>query len=145
MEIKDLRYTDLISVVNIENPTIANGLQIFQYAKKGVSVSLFFSFAAAVNMPYKLLASILNSNLKTVTAYQYTQKNLEPATGEHLLKLIALYNKGIELFRNIDEFNSWLNKPFWNMDEKPIEWLITPGGVDLVAQELDQLGYGYPV
>ena len=42
------------------------------------------------------------------------------------------------------EFSYWLDKPFWNSTEKPADWLITTGGVDLVAQEMDALGYGYP-
>jgi uncharacterized protein (DUF2384 family) len=62
-----------------------------------------------------------------------------------LLKLIALYGKGEEIFGNIDEFNYWLQKPFWNIKEKPIEWLITPGGVDLVSDELDRVSHAYVV
>ncbi len=76
--------------------------------------------------------------------YLQTKKSLDPVQGEHLLKLINLFDKGVELFGSIDEFNYWLNKPFWNALEKPMDWLITPGGVDLVALELDRIGYGYP-
>ena len=67
-----------------------------------------------------------------------------PVQSEHLLKLIALYDKGDQVFGNIDEFNYWLNKPFWGSSEKPLDWLITPGGVDLVILEMDRLAYGYP-
>ena len=64
---------------------------------------------------------------------------------EHLLKIIALFEKGEEVFGSIDEFNYWLNKPFWNSHETPLGWLNTSGGVDLVTDELDKLSQGYPV
>lgn len=64
---------------------------------------------------------------------------------EHLLKLIALYTKGEELFGNITEFNYWLKKPFWNSVESPMDWLDTPEGVDLVTNELNRLVHGYAV
>ena len=67
---------------------------------------------------------------------------LSPVHGEHLLKLMALYKKGVELFRTVDEFNHWLNKPFWYSNEKPLDWLITPGGVDAVMDELIKIAYG---
>jgi uncharacterized protein (DUF2384 family) len=70
---------------------------------------------------------------------------LEPVYSEHLLKLIHLYERGEDIFGNIDEFNYWLNKPFWNSREKPIDWMITPGGVDLLLTEIDKLAEGYPV
>jgi hypothetical protein len=43
------------------------------------------------------------------------------------------------------EFNYWLKKPFWNSKETPMEWIITPGGVDLLVEELEKLAQGYPV
>ena len=66
--------------------------------------------------------------------------------GEHSsLELIALYKKGEEVFGNIDAFNYWLKKPFWNNRQKPVDLLITSGGVDLVMEEIDKLAQGYPV
>ena len=76
--------------------------------------------------------------------YKERRKSLEPIYSEHLLKLIALFEKGEEIFGSIDEFNYWLRKPFWGSEEKPIDWLVTSGGVDLVAEEIDQLAQGYP-
>lgn len=121
-----------------------NSLQLFKYARHGVKTNLFYEFAETIKMGNKSLAAILHISSRTISNYHQNKQTLEPVQGEHLLKLVALYDKGIELFGSIDEFNYWLNKPFWNSDEKPIDWLITPGGVGLVIQELEQLGYGYP-
>jgi uncharacterized protein (DUF2384 family) len=79
-----------------------------------------------------------------VSNYKQQNKKLEPVHAEHLLKLIKLYEKGEEIFGNIEEFNYWLRKPFRNSIETPMSWIITSGGVDSLIEELDQLAQGYP-
>lgn len=133
-----------VNTIDIDPHLIADETQIFRYAKKGVKSEVFYAFAEAIKFSNKSLANLLHLSSRTLSNYHQTKKSLEPVQGEHLLKLIALYDKGVELFGSVDEFNYWLNKPFWNSDEQPMDWLITPGGVDLVVQELDRLGYGYP-
>ena len=117
---------------------------IFLSARKGVRTNVFYDFAETIKMPEKNLASIINLSARTISNYKEVRKNLEPIYSEHLLKLIALFEKGEEIFGSIDEFNYWLRKPFWGSSEKPIDWLVTPGGVDLVAEEIDKLAQGYP-
>ncbi len=133
-----------LTIPNFKTDWIISNAQIFKTAKSGVNTNVFYDFADTIKMHNKSLASLLHLSPRTISNYHHNKQALEPLQGEHLLKLIALYEKGIEVFGTIDEFNYWLNKPFWNASEKPVEWLITPGGVDLVIQELDRLGYGYP-
>ena len=124
---------------------LQNGSGIVFSARKGIKPKLFFEFADSIHMPEKKLALLINISSRTIHNYKEQQKPLDPVQSEHLLKLIALYGKGEELFGNIDEFNYWLQKPFWNSKEKPIDWLSTPGGVDLVKDELGRLSHGYAV
>ncbi|CAN5285998.1 hypothetical protein BH20BAC1_BH20BAC1_17110 [soil metagenome] len=113
-------------------------------ARKGLNPDIFYDFAKTIKMSEKYLASIINLSARTISNYKEKKKSLEPPYSEHLLKLIALFEKGEEIFGNIDEFNYWLNKPFWNAEEKPLDWLVTSGGVDLINEELDKLAQGYP-
>ncbi len=124
--------------------SIDNDARMFTNARKGLSSAIFYQFAKLIKMPDKSLANLLHLSPRTVSNYHEKHKPLAPAQSEHLLKLIALYDKGEEIFGNIDEFNYWLNKPYWGSNEKPGDWLITPGGVDLVMLEMDRLAYGYP-
>lgn len=133
------------SVAGFATNWLESDAQIFKHAKSGVDTGLFYAFAETIKMDNKSLASILHVSARTISNYHQNNQALDPVQSEHLLKLIALYDKGIELFGSVDEFTYWLNKPFWNTGEKPNDWLITPGGVDLVTQELDHLGLGYPV
>ncbi len=117
---------------------------IFVSARKGLKTKIFYDLAETIKMPERDLASIINLSARTISNYKEKKKNLNPVYSEHLLKLIALFEKGEEIFGSIDEFNYWLKKPFWNSDEKPMDWLVTSGGVDLVTEEIDKLAQGYP-
>lgn len=124
--------------------SVENDVRLFSQARAGLPAATFYEFARLIKMPDKTLAQLLHLSPRTISNYLEKHSSFEPVQSEHLLKLIALYNKGEEVFGNIDEFNYWLNKPFWNSKEKPFDWLITPGGVDLVVLEIDRLAYGYP-
>ena len=114
-------------------------------ARRGVSPKVFYDLAQVTKMSEKTLASLLNLSARTISNYKEQRKKLEPVYSEHLLKLITLFQHGEELFGTIDQFNQWLQKPFWNSRELPFDWLITPGGIDLLIQEIDRLAEGYPV
>jgi putative toxin-antitoxin system antitoxin component (TIGR02293 family) len=124
---------------------LQSAFELVVHARKGIKPKLFYEFADAINIPEKKLALLINISSRTIHNYKEQQKPLDPIQSEHLLKLIALYREGEDLFGNIEEFNYWLQKPFWNSKEKPIDWLTTPGGVDLVKDELGRLSHGYAV
>ncbi len=114
-------------------------------ARKGLMAKVFYDFAETINMPEKDLANVINISSRTINNYKNEERLLDPIYSEHLLKLIHLFEKGEELFGNVDEFNYWLKKPFWNKNITPKELLNTIGGVDLIAEELEKLTQGYPV
>lgn len=118
-------------------------LSIVNAARKGVRPGVFYSFANVAKLPEKSLASLLHLHPRTISNYKSRRRYLNPVESEHLLKLIVLFTKGEELFGSIDEFNQWLHKPYWNTKETPMSWLNTPGGVDLITEELDRLAHGY--
>lgn len=124
---------------------LETGFDMVFSARKGIRPRIFFDFADSIGMPEKKLAMLINISSRTIHNYKEQQKPLDPVQSEHLLKLIALYARGEELFGNMDEFNYWLQKPFWNSTQKPFDWLNTPGGVDLVKDELGRLSHGYAV
>ena len=128
-----------------KNLSLHSSQAIVFSARKGLKPKVFYDFAQAIKMPEKILAGILNLSARTISNYREQGRVLEPVHSEHLLKLISLFEKGEDVFRNVDEFNYWIRKPFWNSQETPLDWLNTPGGVDLVIEELDKLAQGYPV
>ena len=128
-----------------KNLDLSTSYSIVTSARKGVNPKVFYEFADTIKMPEKVLASIINLSSRTISNYTEQHKSLDPVNSEHLLKLIGLYDSGETIFGSVDEFNYWLRKPLWNSKETPFDWITTPGGVDLVSDELANLAEGYPV
>lgn len=128
-----------------KNLGLDNLYRLISMARKGIKPKVFYDFAEVINMPEKSLAGIINLSARTLSNYKEQKKTLEPVFSEHLLKLIYLFEKGETIFGNVDEFSYWLKKPFWNVKETPMDWIVTPGGVDLLIKELEKLAQGYPV
>lgn len=116
---------------------------IVSVALKGVKPELFYDFANRIDMPDKYLADLLNISTRTLSNYKEHKRKLDPVRGEHLLKMIALFKKGEEIFGRLSEFQGWLLKPQPGRKEKPVEWLVTPGGIDLISLELERIAHGY--
>ena len=124
---------------------LSNLNSIVATARKGLKAKVFYDFAEAIKMPEKHLAALINISSRTMSNYKNEEKLLDPIYSEHLLKLISLFEKGEEIFGNIDEFNYWLKKPFWHNKTSPGDLINTIGGVDLITEELEKLAMGYPV
>ena len=122
---------------------LKDAFSIIAAARKGIRANVFYSFADLIKISEKNLAALLHVHPRTVSNYKDSNKYFSPVESEHLLKLIFLFAKGEQLFGNIDQFNSWLDKPYWNGKETAMDWLNTPGGVDLISEELDRLAHGY--
>lgn len=127
------------------NFAIQDEFSLIKTARKGLKTDVFYSLADAIKMPEKLLASVINLSQRTISNYRDQKKYLDPNYSEHLLKLINMYNSGKEIFGSMEEFTLWMNRPFWNSTDKPIDFITTPGGVDLVSGEIEKLAQGYPV
>ena len=125
--------------------SIQDDYKLLKKAREGLKTDVFYSLADAIKMPEKALASVINLSPRTISNYRDQEKELDPIYSEHLLKLINLYSFGKEIFGNLDEFTLWMNRPFWNSEERPIDFISTSGGVDLVYEEIEKLAQGYPV
>ena len=125
--------------------SIQDDYKLLKKAREGIKTDVFYSLADAIKMPEKNLATLINLSPRTISNYRDQEKDLDPIYSEHLLKLINLYNLGKEIFGSLEEFTLWMNRPFWNSDDRPIDFISTSGGVDLVYEEIEKLAQGYPV
>ena len=83
--------------------------------------------------------------MKKMNINKYKSNNIKfsPIRSEILLKLIALYQKGIATFGNRASFITWLSKPSYGIDNHlPLDLIKTSDGIDLITEELDRIQYG---
>lgn len=129
---------------HIVNDIIYQPSYIVSTSRSGVSSLRFFDLADYTGLTREWLATeFLGLSLKTLQRYAQEAKPLSPREGEAILKLEALYQKGIEVFGNRDEFNSWLKEPAFGLGgQVPLELLSMSTGIDMVMEELIRIEFG---
>jgi putative toxin-antitoxin system antitoxin component (TIGR02293 family) len=110
----------------------------------GISANTFFDLVIITGIDKNQLAeNIFEISLKTINRYKQENKKLNPRNSELILKLLALYNKGIEVFGKLESFNNWLMKPAFGIGNKtPFSLMNTSTGIDLIFEELIRIEYG---
>ncbi len=121
----------------------SSNFSLVDQAHGGVPVSAFFDLLRISGLSKSELSGLLDISFKTIQRYQKEGKSLNALNSEQLLKMIALYQKAEEVFGDISSFNRWLRKPAHGLGGKvPLKLMQTPGGIDLIYNELVQIEYG---
>ncbi len=110
---------------------------------EGIDPNSFKNLAGIMDVSVDELSEIVGVSERTFRNYSNANKMLDPITSEHILKIAKLYQQGIEVFGTKENFNDWLHKPAFAFDDDlPYELLKTPGGVDLIYDELQSIAFG---
>lgn len=124
--------------------TLKDDYSIMLNSKKGLGANAFFDLVIMTGLDKnKLAEDIFQISLKTINRYRNDKKKLNPRNSEMILKMMALYKKGIEIFGGLDSFNNWLIKPSFGIgNEIPYRIMNTSTGIDLILEELIRIEYG---
>ncbi len=91
----------------------------------------------------KLAKYIYEMTPKTLVSYKQKGRYFSSKVNEISIKIKELYKKGIDVFINKENFNSWLERKSFGLgDIKPISLLNTSTGIDLVFEELVRIEFG---
>lgn len=117
--------------------------RLVEQAHNGLSITAFFDILKFSGLTKEELSGLLDVSFKTIQRYQKDGKRLSAIHSEQLLKIIALYQKAEEVFVDMDSFIRWVRKPALGLgNEKPLKFMQTPGGIDLVMDELRRIEFG---
>ena len=133
-------YGKLISKYagNIKSP-----IAIVLTAHQGIPAAVFFEVAHLYGYKEQRIAELLDISVRTFKRYQQENKKLSPRNSEVLLKLMALFKQGLEIFGELEAFKRWLEKAAFGLgNHQPYELMKTSDGIDLVMQELVRIEYG---
>ena len=109
----------------------------------GISSHAISDMIRISEKPIEEIASLLYVTPRTIKNYQNENKNLPVLQSEQLLKLYALYDKGIEAFGDTEAFNRWLSKPAFGLNNQvPNQLLLTSTGIKLIMDELNRIQHG---
>lgn len=106
---------------------------------------MFCNLTERTELPIKVLSEyVFEITPKTFNTYK-TEKQLPSHILEKTVKLNELYSKGEELFGTVSQFNKWLNKELYSLDNLiPFRLMNTVIGIDKVLDELYNIEFGTP-
>jgi putative toxin-antitoxin system antitoxin component (TIGR02293 family) len=120
-----------------------NTFSTVEQAQEGIPVSAFFDLLEVTGLSKNELSGLLDISFKTIQRYQKENKKLSALNSEQILKMITLYQKAEEVFGEVASFNRWLRKPALGLGgQLPLRFMQTPGGIDLIYDELMRIEHG---
>lgn len=142
-------HTEAVDAITVQETAVKYGVSsdneytMVKKAQAGLQVSAFFDLANISGLTNQELSSILDLSFKTIQRYQKEEIKLNALNSEQLLKLIALYQHAEDVFGDISSFDRWLRKPAAGIGNSiPFNFLQTPGGIDLIRDELYRIEFG---
>ena len=119
-------------------------LEVVYQVDKGVSIRKFDMLLEKSGLQKQVLAGLLGLDPRTIDNYRKQNKKFGALEGELLIKLDILFEFSGSIFQSMDDFRQYLEAPAYAFDQrKPIDFLNTCSGVDLVMQALQRIAHGY--
>lgn len=141
--IVSIRKSKSDSIYSYKSADDKNVLAIIDAVRTGIS---FNHFQKIVNdLPFSLAewANYLQLSERTIQRNQKEKKPFQPIQSERIVELIMLYQYGVEVFGNKENFNVWLNSVSIALGGRtPKELLDTKFGVGMVKDELGRIEHG---
>jgi putative toxin-antitoxin system antitoxin component (TIGR02293 family) len=120
-----------------------NPLSIALQAVEGLKAQALDDFERLSGLSKQMVARFLHVTSRSLSRYLEDGRTLDAAKSETLLKLMALYQKGTEVFGSKEEFNRWLSRPAMGLaNHVPFNLMETSSGIDLINEELDRIAHG---
>ena len=89
------------------------------------------------------MSRILHLSERTLQRYKKEKLSFGPLYSERIIEVQLLFNKGIEVFGDKDNFNSWLNLENVALGGiEPISLLDNTFGIMMIKDELTRIEHG---
>jgi putative toxin-antitoxin system antitoxin component (TIGR02293 family) len=110
--------------------------------KAGLSSSSLKDLLAISGSTRLDVARKLDLTEPTLRKHLSAKKELSTSLSEHVLFLLALYDKGINTFGSVSDFKNWLPQHNIGIDAKPNDLLDSITGINIVMNELNRIDHG---
>lgn len=117
-------------------------MDVIEMSKEGITKASLMEFVHYLNFSPEQFARMLPITLRTIQRYSNKQK-FSPSVSEHIIQLVFLVGKGIEVFGSLEKFMSWFNTPSKALGGKaPSDLVNLKTGAQMVMDELGRIEYG---
>ncbi len=118
-------------------------LSIIQRIRKGINFSIFTDIAQKIPFSLHEWSSFLHISERTMQRYQKEKKSFDPIYSEKIIEITMLYNYGVEVFGNKENFDQWLQTQNVALGgNTPKDFLDSTFGIQLIKDELTRIEHG---
>ncbi len=111
--------------------------------RNGIQFGAFDKMAGQCGFSMAEWAEYLHLSERSMQRYRKENKPFDPLQSEKILEIALLYNRGIEVFGNIEKFSEWLGQEnIYLGNIKPKSLLDSTFGINLVKDELIKIEQG---
>ncbi len=134
----------------VSEPAVAYGLQnetnifnLMEIVRKGLNYAAFLNLTKRSPFNISDWSSFLHLSERTMQRYEKEDKVFDTVYSEKIIQITQLYNYGIEVFGNSEQFDFWLETPNLALGKvKPKEFLDNLFGIELLKNELNRIEHG---
>lgn len=117
-------------------------MDVIEMSKEGITKASLMEFIHFLNFSPDQFAHLLPITLRTIQRYSSKQK-FSPTISEHIIQLVFLVGKGIEVFGSLEKFMGWFNTPSKALGGRvPSDLVSLKTGTQMVMDELGRIEYG---
>jgi putative toxin-antitoxin system antitoxin component (TIGR02293 family) len=111
--------------------------------RNGFTFVVFHNFAKKTPFSLQDWSRFLNMSERTMQRHKSEKKSFDPIYAERILQITLLYNLGIEVFGEKDQFDAWLETKNLALGKiAPKELLDNSFGIGLLKDELTRIEHG---
>ncbi|MGJ7030353.1 type II RES/Xre toxin-antitoxin system antitoxin [Niabella hirudinis] len=122
--------------------TVRNTADFIDRIREGLPKKALDHLAGVMGVSDAEMARMIHTSDRTLRRYTAAQK-LNAEQSERVIELARLYARGVDVFDDLDNFKTWMRVPVDALGaKKPIEFLDTSMGIELLMDELGRIEHG---
>lgn len=116
---------------------------IVEKATEGIEARHLLTLSELSGLGNSFIESAMDLSSKSIKRYVAADKKLNPSQSEKVLRLIQLFEKGIEIFGDKKSLSEWLSAPSFGLGSRiPLHLTTTIGGIEMITGELNRIEHG---
>ena len=117
-------------------------MDVIEMSTEGVTKNCLMNFVHYLDFSTDRIAHMLPVTARTIQRYSNKQK-FNPTVSEHIIQLVLLVGKGIEVFGSREKFLRWFDTPSKALGGKAPSALVgLKTGAQMVTDELGRIEHG---
>lgn len=120
-----------------------NPLAMINRSRQGVAVAFVQNLMESFQFTKQDISRLADISTKTIDRHIQSGKPFTGLQADRFVELADLYNEGIDVFGSSTKFIKWLHSTVPALgNTRPIEWLDTHKGIQLISDELGRIKHG---